>query len=221
MAGDIKPKLICIASAADVFAGDEIDRLQVRQFINMLARVASVADSGLILIGHPSLTGINSGSGLSGSTAWHNSVRSRMYLRNKPDSDARDLECHKNQYGAPTQTIEVEWHDGLFLEVDRHTRHANKQTQARHVFMILLKRFISENRPVSDLASHNYAPKKFVEEQEAKDANCTKADLEEAMRILLQCKQVVVEITGRASKQRRELRIAPQQEGAAQSTLDI
>jgi hypothetical protein len=39
-----------------------------------------------MLLSHPSLTGINSGTGLSGTTGWHNSVRARMYfVRPKPD----------------------------------------------------------------------------------------------------------------------------------------
>ena len=41
-AGDIKPKMIGIASSADVFAGSEIDRSQVKQFISLLTRVAIV-----------------------------------------------------------------------------------------------------------------------------------------------------------------------------------
>jgi hypothetical protein len=33
-AGDIKPKMIGIASSANVYAGSEIDRSQVQQFIS-------------------------------------------------------------------------------------------------------------------------------------------------------------------------------------------
>ena len=79
-ASDLKPKHIGIDTAADVFAGNEIDRAQVRQFINLLRRLAIVSNGSVLLLTHPSLTGINTGTGLSGSTAWHNSVRSRMYM---------------------------------------------------------------------------------------------------------------------------------------------
>jgi RecA-family ATPase len=78
--GDLKPKHIGIDTAADVFAGNENDRAQVRQFISLLRKLAIVSNGSVVLLSHPSLTGINSGSGLSGSTAWHNSVRSRMYM---------------------------------------------------------------------------------------------------------------------------------------------
>jgi hypothetical protein len=44
------------------------NRSQVQQFINLTTRLAIVANGALVLITHPSLTGINTGSGLSGST---------------------------------------------------------------------------------------------------------------------------------------------------------
>ncbi len=105
-AGDIKPKMIGIASSADVFAGSEIDRSQVKQFISLLTRVAIVAGGSVNLIAHPSLTGIATGSGLSGSTQWHNSVRARAYMTSvepeegeQPDTDLREITFKKNQYG--------------------------------------------------------------------------------------------------------------------------
>jgi len=86
-ARDIKPKCIAIDTSADVFGGNEIDRTQVRGFINLLRKLAIVAD-GVVLLAHHSLTGINSGYGFSGSTAWHNSVRARLFLKTrKPAND--------------------------------------------------------------------------------------------------------------------------------------
>lgn len=60
-AGDLKPKHIGIDTSADVFAGNEIDRTQVRQFIGLLRRLAIAANGSVVLLSHPSLTGINSG----------------------------------------------------------------------------------------------------------------------------------------------------------------
>jgi hypothetical protein len=57
-AGDIKPKMIAIASLANVYAGSEIDRSQVQQFVGLMTRIAMVANGGLVLAAHPSLTGI-------------------------------------------------------------------------------------------------------------------------------------------------------------------
>jgi RecA-family ATPase len=105
-AGDIKPKMIGIASSSNVFAGSEIDRTQTQQFVGLLNRLAMISGGGVVLIAHPSLTGINSDSGLSGTTQWHNAVRARFYLKGikveageQPDNDLRELVFKKNQFG--------------------------------------------------------------------------------------------------------------------------
>src|SRR5262249_20594226 len=115
-AGDLKPKHIGIDTSADVYAGSEIDRSQVRQFISLLRRIAIAADGSLILLSHPSLTGISSGTGLSGSTAWHNSVRSRMYMTSpkaeageQPDTDLRELVFKKNNYGPISASVVLQY----------------------------------------------------------------------------------------------------------------
>src|SRR5262249_50984982 len=103
-ASDINPIEIVIASSANVYAGSEIDRSQVQQFVGLLTRLAIMADGSVVLISHPSLTGINTESGLSGSTQWHNAVRGRIYMKGikpgedeQPDTDLRELVFKKNQ----------------------------------------------------------------------------------------------------------------------------
>ena len=121
---DIRPKLIVLDNAADVFGGNENDRAQVRQFIGMLRSMAIAAGSGVLLTSHPSLTGISSGTGLSGSTAWNASVRSRLYFKRaktekdeEPEPDLRVLEVMKSNYGPAGETITLKWKNGLFLPV--------------------------------------------------------------------------------------------------------
>lgn len=75
LAKDIKPVTIILDNSADVFGGNENDRAQVRQFITLLRGLAIAANAAVILSSHPSLTGMALKSGLSGSTAWHASVR--------------------------------------------------------------------------------------------------------------------------------------------------
>jgi RecA-family ATPase len=77
---EINPTIIVLDALADVFGGDEINRVQVRKFVARLRWVAIKARSAILLLSHPSLTGMASGSGLSGSTAWNNSCRARMYF---------------------------------------------------------------------------------------------------------------------------------------------
>jgi RecA-family ATPase len=126
---DFGAQIIVIDTVADVFAGDEIRRAQVRQFVTLLRRLAVKAQGCVILTAHPSLAGMSSGTGLSGSTAWNNSVRSRLYLsRRHQDSDdepaeearnERWLKTMKNNAGPFGAKIPLAWRDGVFQRTDQ------------------------------------------------------------------------------------------------------
>lgn len=123
-ARDIRPKMIGIASSANVFAGNENDRAQVQQFVGLLTGLAIAADGAVQLISHPSLSGISAGTGVSGTTQWHNAVRARSFLKgikpesgDQPDNDLREIIFKKNNYGPLADTIVLRYQNGLFLPV--------------------------------------------------------------------------------------------------------
>jgi hypothetical protein len=118
----VQPILLILDNLADVFGGNENSRTQAKQFVGMLRGLAICFDCVVLLLGHPSLSGLASGTGTSGSTAWNNSVRSRLYLHEPEgnegeikDKDARILECKKANYAAAGQRLELKWADGRFL----------------------------------------------------------------------------------------------------------
>jgi hypothetical protein len=80
-AGDLKPKNISIDTLSRAFTGNEIDRAQVYGFSMHLQALAIAAEGSVTVLSHPSLHGISSGSGISGSTAWHGAFRFRQYLK--------------------------------------------------------------------------------------------------------------------------------------------
>ncbi len=103
-AGDIKPKNISIDTLSRAFSGNEIDRGQVYGFASHMQALAKVANGAVTVLSHPSLAGIASGSGISGSTAWHGAFRFRMYLTSakpeageQPDGDLRELQFRKKE----------------------------------------------------------------------------------------------------------------------------
>lgn len=215
-AGDIKPKMIGIASSANVFAGKESDRGQVQQFVGLTTRLAIVANGSVQLISHPSLTGISSDSGLSGSTQWHNAVRSRMYMKGvkaedgeQPDDDLRELVFRKNQYGPLAHRIVLKYADGMFLPVPGMASldRLAQQARAQQVFVDLLQRFTRENRNVSANPGRGYAPSAFVGEAEAKAAHLNSRDLKDAMRQLFHDEKIWNQPYGRASNQHYRLAI--------------
>ena len=215
-AADIKPKMIGIASTANVFGGKENERSQVQQFVGLMTKLAIAADGAVQLISHPSLTGISSDSGLSGSTAWHNSVRSRIYMKGAkaedgeaPDDDLRELHFKKNRYGSLADRIVLKYTNGLFLPVpgmaslDRLAH----QAKAQQVFLDLLARFNREGRNVSANPGRGYAPSTFAGEAEAKAAHLNSRDLKDALRQLFQDGKIWNEPYGRASHLHRRIAI--------------
>lgn len=118
-------QLLVVDTAADVFGGNEIIRPQVRQFIGMLTGWAQAINGAVVLLAHPSQTGKNTGSGDGGSTAWSNSVRSRLYLTRpdavngeQPDADKRTLSRMKSNYAAIGGMLNLRYDDGAFVNED-------------------------------------------------------------------------------------------------------
>jgi RecA-family ATPase len=207
-AGDIKPKNISVDTLSRAFAGNEIDRVQVYAFAMHMQALAMVAGGSVTVLSHPSLAGIASGSGISGSTAWHGAFRFRQYLKGiKPDSgeqpagDLRELEFKKNQYGPTAETIVLRYRQGLFLPVGGVStlEKLAAEQSTDNLFLELLDKFQAQGRNVSHLKSANaYAPTMFAKDPKAKAPGIRKA-LAEAMERLFEAKKIKVEDYGRLS----------------------
>jgi RecA-family ATPase len=205
----LRPKLICIDTVADTFAGKKNDRAQTRQLITLQRGLAIDAGASVVVAAHPSLTGITTDSGLSGNTGWHNSVRARMYFKPAPGDDTalRVLEVKKNNYGPVNETILLRWRDGVYVvepgqgTLDRIAAEA----EIDHLFLKLLRRFTEQGRNVSDKVSPSYAPSAFASEPEAKAAKADKKRLAEAMARLFAARKIRVVPFGPASKMRSRI----------------
>lgn len=121
----LKPVLVILDTAADLFAGDFMSTPHVRQFIKIaLGGLCVRHGCAVLLLAHPSKAGEASGEGDGFSTAWSNSVRSRLYLsRPKVEgdeppeaaSDRRVLEVKKSNYGTGDARVPLVWDHGTFL----------------------------------------------------------------------------------------------------------
>jgi RecA-family ATPase len=214
-AGDIKPKNISIDTLSRAFAGNEIDRVQVYAFAQHMQALAMTAGGSVTVLSHPSLSGIASGSGISGSTAWHGAFRFRQYLKgvkggdgDQPDGDLRELAFKKNQYGPTGESIVLRYQHGLFLReggvssLDK----AALQQKADETFLALLARYGREGRNVSDKAtSPTNAVACFSKEAEAKGIQ--KTELDAAMRRLFASGKIHVESYGRPSRLNSRLKL--------------
>lgn len=223
----IAPKLVIMESAADLFAGNEIDRSQVRKFVSLLRELAIRYDCAIVLLSHPSVSGMASGSGMSGSTQWNNAVRSRMYFKtvkadkddtvddNDPDalketgSDFRELQYLKNNRAKQGDKIRLKYNNGLFLPEAQPTPldKAAQETTSDQVFMTLLRKYETDGsgRTVGVKTGTTYAPALFAKEKEARAARVTKAMLLQAMERLLTAKKIRSIKYGPPSKERNKL----------------
>ncbi len=109
-------EVIVVDTIADTYGGSEIDRGQVNAFVkSCLGRLASEIQGSIIALGHPSIAGKTEGR--SGSTAWSNAARSRLFLRypkNVEKGDIRELEGMKLNYGPKGSLLKLQWKRGAF-----------------------------------------------------------------------------------------------------------
>lgn len=205
------PAIVVIDSLYDVFGGDENAKAQVKQFVNLLRRLARRNSTAVIIVAHPSLSGMSTGSGTSGSTAWNNAVRSRFYLTGVKDRggkarfpDMRQLKSMKQNYGRPDMVIDLVWENGIYLPVteDEATKKA-ASALAKETFLQMLDQYNGEGRAVSHKPGPSYAPTIFASDH--RNAGFDKHMFKDAMDMLLGDKAIKSETFGPPSKERTRL----------------
>jgi RecA-family ATPase len=206
----MRPVLVVLDASADLFGGDEIKRAEVRSFIAILrSSIAIPYKCCVLLLTHPSVSGMERGSGYSGSTAWNNSARSRLYFdqSHKDDPESRVLELQKNNRGKTGEKIQLRWDSsGYYIVQSPAAAHdAAKAAKAKQVFLDLLRRYEDQGRVVSDKQATNLAPTRFAEEPEAQAADLKKSDLEKAMLALFAEKRIEVVTEGKGSHARSKI----------------
>jgi RecA-family ATPase len=207
-ARDTKSRVVIIDTAADTFGGNENDRPQVRQYVSRaLGHLALEINGAVLLCAHPSRSGLSSGEGDGGSTAWSNTLRSRLYIsmpeqegNEQPDTDARVLRRRKANYATRNAEIKLRWHDGVFV-VDR-PEETSWRPDADDLFMTLLDASAREGRRVSEnKMANNYAPRAFT--MRADRQGYRAGDFEAAMERLFAAKKIIVSEDGPPSKRVR------------------
>jgi RecA-family ATPase len=200
----LRPALVVIDTLADTFGGNEIDRAQARQFIAYLRRLAMEFSTTVVVLAHPSQSGMSSGAGTSGSTGWNNSVRSRLYLkRDENNPNIRILELKKANYGLAGEQIRLQWSEGVFWQIDRAAsgfayREAAKDA-VDELFLELLADFTARGQIVTRApTSKDYAPKLFQSHPQSNGTN--KFGFAGAMNRLIASGRIRDEMIGPKSK---------------------
>jgi AAA domain len=204
-------ELLILDVAASFFAGNENDRAQVHQFVHgALGRIAQAIAGAVVMCAQPSVAGMNSGEGTSGSTGWNNAFRSRMYLeRVKPDlgvltdTDARILSRMNANYGPQNDEVMMHYKDGLFVP-DALQFGGGQRRSIEDVYLDLLVRMIAQGqRFTAKKGGVDYPPLLFSSlSADARDGY-TRPSFERAHVDLLQQKRIEIVTTGPVSKERQ------------------
>ncbi|TAN11545.1 MAG: hypothetical protein EPN34_07030 [Burkholderiaceae bacterium] len=105
--------LVVVDNASDAYGADEIQRRQVRAFIRTLTDIAKENAAAVLLLAHVDKNTskqrkAEGGEGYSGSTAWNNSVRSRLFMT-RDESGTLTLEHQKSNFGPMREPLALEW----------------------------------------------------------------------------------------------------------------
>jgi len=165
---DKKVGFVVIDNASDTYDDDEIKRAKVRMFVRSLrSRIARPGRAVLLLAHVNKVSAINGRAAgaedYSGSTAWHNSVRSRLTLNTDPKDDScLTIEHLKANLGPKAKVIQLRWNNGVPLEdgsftdvgaqaakavMDAHRR--KEDAEAKVVLVQLIKDFNNRGEQVT------------------------------------------------------------------------
>ena len=173
-----------------------------------------------MFIAHPSVDGIKTGRGYSGSTHWNNAVRSRLYFTDvqsdegglPPHPDLRVIELAKSNRARRGEKILVMWIDGRFVPASAEARrNLENEAGAEELFLQLLSKATRQGMNVSPYRSCSHAPAVLC--KLSGNQGIGKAALENAMHRLIEKGKIRNETHGPPSKIRHRLVIEPNTSG--------
>jgi putative DNA primase/helicase len=188
--------LVIVDNASDAFGGDEIVRRQVRAFMRTMAEIARLGDCATLLLAHVD-KGTSRGNGgseaYSGSTAWHNSARSRLFM-SRDSGGLLKLEHQKSNLGRMREPITLEWPDnGLPSLVGNYDNPGSGQQQGRadDKKAIALLRMIHEFESLGQFCSPALKARNNVHAMLRNEPGfkVLKLDMGETARIVTQCQR--------------------------------
>jgi RecA-family ATPase len=214
---DVRPQLLIGDTLNDIFAGSENDRMQAKQFVKLMRPLVIPHGGTGLILAHPSVDGMRSGRGTSGTTGWNNSFRWRGYLDkvldeqgNEPDPTRRVLRTKKLNYGPQGGEIELRYQNGCYALGFQESMAdpLAKAARADRVFLELLRKHLKQNNHVSVQKKGScFAPAVFA--AEAAKQGVSRADLKEAMQRLIDSNTIENAPFGARSRNQFRLYVNP------------
>lgn len=165
----IRPALIVVDSNAATMGGNYLDRVHARTFVSLFRQLAREADCAVLLLDHPSLSGMTNGTGRAGNMDWQNAVRALLYLRTSENEQGttagRELEVMKSNYGPRGEKQKLRWEDGCYVLEGSGSAptQAAAYSAADQTYLACLDAMTAQGRHVCAGTGRGYAPKAFAE----------------------------------------------------------
>lgn len=187
--------LLILDNRAQLCAINELDRNQATATVNHFRGLAKTFGTTTILLQHPSLSGLKTGS--SGSTGFSNTARNFIHLArpNGKDEDPdgseddgrRILRVQKANGGKMGRVINLQWSLGAYICTDQPPPRAGfdvgRPQKAERIFLALLDWHNTRGISVSmNTRARNFAPTVFVAHPDRGD--CSLKELTAAMHAL-------------------------------------
>ncbi len=201
-AEDYRADVVILDNVAQMYGANENERHSVTVFINAL--VGALPGRAILLLAHPS-RGL--GSEFSGSSAWENCARTRLYLGDKlpdakegaeVDSDVRFLSRRKANYSSKDYR-RMEFHGGVLIpdiiEEESPLIAGIKSKRAPRVILECAQRFRDMGVRITDGATSPHFMPRIILDYKL-DGGGTKRELSDAMRQAMLDHILVREVVG-------------------------
>lgn len=224
---DTGPALVVMDALYDFFGtASQLDMGTARLFMGKLRELAHDAGCSIVLLWHPSKSGMRDGDGTSGNVAFRNAARAMLYLERDPEAEGLDtpriLRAKKSNYGPLEDEIRLQWEDGRFIPVMPQGGawgmvEGITKRNAERAFLEALRVALDAGFTPSytkDARDH-YAPRLLHGRAEV--AGYAPSDLEKAMRALL-AKGDIVPAKTAGPPSRRKTIVVPKDHPLAPTT---
>jgi RecA-family ATPase len=163
----VRPALVIVDSNAATLGGNYLDRVHARTFVSLFRSLAREFGCAVLLLDHPSLSGMTNGSGRAGNMDWQNTVRALLYLRSVENdqgaASGRELEVMKSNYGPRGEKTKLRWEEGAYVLEGSASApvQAAAFNAADQTYLDCLDAMTSQGRHVCYSKGPRYAPKEF------------------------------------------------------------
>lgn len=185
-----RPKLLILDSLYNFYSDDEKDKPVVHQFAMLVRRLAKNFNCAVVLIGHPSLSGMESGRGTSGATTWFNAFRGWVFVEAQNVDEVKEghdrihkLTAKKAQYAPAGKVIEAYWHKGCYRHVTDDEKE-DRTEAAKDKFLELLAQAVKEGRALTWNPGSALTASTVFAKDKARNGGFTKEEFKDAMDAL-------------------------------------